>query len=115
MADTRKPDRDHVVPDLAPDESVRAIVRTTDARLVVTDRRIAVADETRVALDVPLTAVRRIQFDIERRRPATFVIVPDEPQHEPQVLAIPPESYQTVGELLAFIGTALYGGDSATG
>ena len=101
---------DHpVIESLAPGETVRALIDAPTARLLVTDRRLAVADQTRIALDVPLEGIRRIQFDIERQRPATFVIVPEHPQHEPQVLAIPLELYDRVAEVIAFIGQALYG------
>jgi hypothetical protein len=87
-----------------PGEIVEQVTETLDAQLVVTDRRIRVASGDRVALDVPFPGVRRIQFDIERRRPATLVIVPDDPQREPQVLAIPRARYEEVTGMLARVG-----------
>jgi hypothetical protein len=89
-------------------EQVRAFIPATTTTIVITDHRIAVTDEERLALDVEISAVRRIQFDIERERPATLVIVPEQPEHVPQVLAIPPEHFPAVGEALAFIGQQLY-------
>lgn len=101
---------DHpVIRSLEPGEAVRALIQAPGASLLVTDRRLAVADKARVALDVPLEGIRRIQFDIERQRPATFVIVPEHPHHEPHVLAITLELYDSVAEVLAFVGRALYG------
>ena len=97
-------DTDTITPQLDPDETVRAHVRALDARIVVTDRRLAVAEQHRLALDVGFDNVRRIQFDIERRRPATLVIVPEHPSYEAQVLSIPPEQYEAVGAALAFVG-----------
>lgn len=38
------------------------------------------------ALDVSIDNLRRVQFDIERERPATLVVVPQQPTDEPQVL-----------------------------
>ena len=93
---------------LEPGETVQAIARAASASLLVTDRRLAVADEDRLALDLPFQGLRRIQFDIERERPATLVIVPEHPANEPQVLAIPPERYEEVTRALAFIGSRLY-------
>ena len=102
-------DGDHpLAPRLRDGETIRAHIPATTTSIVVTDERIAVADEARLALDIEIAAVRRIQFDIERERPATLVIVPEHPHHEPQVLAIPPEHYHAVGEALAYIGQRLY-------
>jgi hypothetical protein len=81
--------------------------RGRDAALAVTDRRVLVAADERLALDVPFEGLRRIQFDIERSRPATMVIVPEERQNEPQVLAIDPDEYESAAQALAIIGRRL--------
>jgi hypothetical protein len=99
---------------LEPNERVHTLIPAAAAHIVVTDRRIAIGTEERLHLDTEIAGVRRIQFDIERDRPATLVIVPDHPTQEPQVIAIPPEQYQSVGEALAFIGVQLYGGQAAS-
>ena len=52
---------------LSPDEPVHVVAEASDASLIVTDRRVAVAQAGRLALDVPFEGLRRIQFDIERR------------------------------------------------
>src|SRR3954447_8331478 len=89
-------------------EELVATARARDAAIVVTNARIAVAaDDGRVAMDLPIEDVRRIQFDIERTRPATLVIVPDESGREPQVLAIPAEQLDAAAQALAFIGKRL--------
>jgi hypothetical protein len=92
---------------LEPDETVEVIADTPTARVVVTDRRLAVANDERIALDIGFAALRRIQFDIERHRPATLVIVPENPRHEPQVLGVPPESYDEITKALAIVGRRL--------
>ena len=68
-----------------------------------------VAQEARVALDIAFSGLRRIQFDVERQRPATLVIVPEHPADEPQVLAIPPERYEAIASALTIIGRQLAG------
>lgn len=58
-------------------EELVASARARDAEIVVTNARIAIAaDDGRVAMDLPIDDVRRIQFDIERTRPATLVTSP---------------------------------------
>jgi hypothetical protein len=98
---------------LHPREQVRWRAVATDAVLAVTDRRLIVAAPTRVALAIPFEGVRRIQFDIERNRPATLVVVPELGHHEPQVLAIPPEQYHAAAEALVALGLALAPMDSS--
>ena len=107
MADSLPPAHP-VVRRLRPDERIRAHIPTGGTEIVITDQRLAIAEEERLALDIEIAALRRIQFDIERDRPATLVIVPDHPSHEPQVLAIPPEQLEAVAGALAYIGRRLY-------
>jgi hypothetical protein len=104
------PDEDiepYVLELLEPDETIRVRARARDAVLAVSDRRLIVAARERLALSVGFHELRRIQFDIERDRPATMVIVPEEAHHEPQVLAIPPEEFRATAEALALIGQQL--------
>jgi hypothetical protein len=99
--------QDHVSRILEPDEAIELVAHARTHRVVVTNRRLAVADDERVALDVPYPALRRIQFDIERDRPATLVIVPQSPRDEPQVLAVPPEDYDDIARALAVVDRRL--------
>ncbi|TME82358.1 MAG: hypothetical protein E6I45_06070 [Chloroflexi bacterium] len=92
---------------LQPDEQLYLKTRAIDAVLAVTDRRLLVADDQRVLLDISYDRLRRVQFDIERSRPATLVIVPESPSDEPQLLAIPPEEYERAARALAVIGERL--------
>jgi hypothetical protein len=97
----------HLLAALQDGEELRLRAVATDALLAVTNRRLVVAGPARIALAVPFAGVRRIQFDIERDRPATLVIVPEEPSDEPQVLAIPAEEYRAAADALVVIGHAL--------
>jgi hypothetical protein len=94
---------------LEPGEQLRLRAAAMDAVLAVTDRRLVVAARERIALAVPFQSVRRIQFDIERDRPATLVIVPEMARDEPQVLSVPPERYAEAAAALVAIGHRLAG------
>jgi hypothetical protein len=87
-----------------PGETVQVQAPAGDALIIVTDRRMAVANAQRLMLDVPIEGLRRIQFDIERRRPATLVIVPEEREYDPQVLAIEPSGFEAVARALVTLG-----------
>jgi hypothetical protein len=107
------PTTPHLTAALEPDEELHVQAMAQDAAIVVTDRRLIVAAGERLALAVPFEGLRRIQFDIERERPATMVIVPESPQFEPQVLAIPPDQYDLVARALALIGRRLAGPEAS--
>ena len=89
------------------DEVIVAHAVLPDVRLAVTDRRLAVVTDYRIALDLPYRKLRRIQFDVERTRPATLVIVPEEASAEPQVLAVPPDTIESVAQAVGAIGLRL--------
>ena len=92
---------------IEPGEAIDFVAETGAAKVLVTDRRVAVSAGDRLTLHVTFDGLRRIQFDIERRRPATLVIVPEDAADEPQVLAVPPERYEEVTQALATIGRRL--------
>jgi hypothetical protein len=95
-------------------ERVDLMAEAGEVHLLLTDRRVVVAAGERVSLDVPFAGLRRVQFDIERKRPATLVIVPEDPRREPQVLAVPPSSYGDVTAALATIGQRLAESEEAS-
>jgi hypothetical protein len=74
---TTQPDDHPLLRDLTLDEVIRVRARAANAEIVVTDRRLAVANDARLLLNVLIDRLRRIQFDIERDRPATLVVVPE--------------------------------------
>lgn len=92
---------------LEPGERIQHATTAGEALLAVTDRRIAVVQRQRTALDVSIDGLRRIQFDIEKARPATLVIVPEHAEHTAQVLSIAPSEYGSVTAALATIGHRL--------
>ena len=92
---------------LQADEEVHVEAAAGDSVVVVTNRRLAIKSTERLALDVPIHNLRRVQFDIERDRPATLVVVPQEPTDEPQVLSVKPDEYEGVAKALAVLGQRL--------
>ncbi len=88
---------------LEPGERVHVRAEATDAVMLVTDRRVAVAMNNRVAMAVPFEGLRRLQFDIDRDTLATLVLVPVRPTDAPQMLVIPPGQYRAVAEAIAMI------------
>ena len=92
---------------LEPGEAVQAAARGTEAILAVSDRRLFIATSERLALSIRIDELRRIQFDIEKSRPATLVVVPEASRDEPQVLAIPPDQIRSTAEALALIAERL--------
>jgi hypothetical protein len=92
---------------LEPDEEIHVQATAGENVVIVTDRRLAIASRERLALDLPIDNLRRIQFDIERDRPATLVVVPQRPFDEPQVLAVRPEEYEAVAQALVVVGQRL--------
>jgi hypothetical protein len=94
---------------LDPDEEIHVEAPAGDQIVIVTSRRLAIGSRERLALDVPIDNLRRIQFDIERDRPATLVVVPERPTDEPQVLTVRPTDYRGVADALVVIGQRLAG------
>lgn len=101
--------RAHVREALEPGEELRLHAPASEATLALTDRRLIVADPSRIALAVPFERLRRIQFDVERDRPATLVIVPEHPRDEAQVLMVRPDQYEAAARAVVAIGLALAG------
>ena len=94
-------------PMVRPDEALLEQATTRGVVLLATDRRMAVVQGDRTALDLPYHRLRRIQFDIERSRPATLVIVPESPLDEPQVISVHPDEYREVADVLVAVGRNL--------
>lgn len=89
-------------------EDIRARATADGHVVTVTDDLLRVGADELVRLDVPIKAVRRIEFDIERERPATLVIVPYAPSDEPQVIMVHPEDYEGVAHALAVLGKKMF-------
>jgi predicted membrane GTPase involved in stress response len=92
---------------LEPNETVHAAARAADAFMAVSDRRLLVVAGERLTLNLPIEDLRRVEFDIEKGRPATVVIVPEAATIEPQVLLIPDDQLEAAAQALAVIAARL--------
>ena len=70
--------------------------------------RLVVASDARLMLDVSFDRLRRIQFDIERARPAALVVVPEWPSDPPQVLSVQPDQYEAMAKVLTYVGVRIH-------
>jgi hypothetical protein len=100
---------DPQIPQLAllDDEELIAHATTVEADIAVTNRRLAILQAERVALAIHIEEVRRIQFDIEKSRPATLVVVPESAAHPPAVLSVPVDQYEPIAQALVVVGRRL--------
>jgi hypothetical protein len=89
------------------EEQIHLFSELEEALVAVTDRRLIVREAERFALDLPIEDIRRIQFDVERGRTATFVVVPHSPSHQPQVLGIPHDQLEPVSRMVCIVGQRL--------
>ena len=92
---------------LQPGEVLETHATADDVVIAVTSHRLVMTDGERTLLDLPFSGLRRIQFDIERGRAATMVVVPDHASHEPQVVAVPIPNLRAAALALAVIGGRL--------
>ena len=88
-------------------QDIRAQASADGHVVVVTDDLLRIGSGDNVQLDVPIEDVRRIQFDIERDRPATLVIVPDAAWRDSQVIMVEPDDYEGVAHAIAVLGSMM--------
>jgi predicted ATPase len=92
---------------LDPEEEIQSRTWAVGALVAITDRRLMVSTHARLALNVAISRIRRIELNIERNRLATLIIVPESPRDDPQVLSIPAEEYEAAIQAVALIGGRL--------
>jgi hypothetical protein len=94
------------LPRSAPDaiESVESQAHADGFLIAVTGQRIIATDDNRPVMDIEFAELRRIQFDIERDRGATLVIVPEHVRNEPRVFSVPLANLNETAVTLALIG-----------
>ncbi len=100
---------DPVAQRLGQGETIRGVVEGIDGRLVLTDKRVFISEYGRVTLDVPIHRLRLVEFDLETQRPASVIIVPEDPRDAPGQLAIRPQQYDEVASVLAQLGPRIEG------
>jgi hypothetical protein len=92
---------------LQPGEVLETQAAADDAVIAVTSQRLILTEGERLVLDIPFSELRRIQFDIERGRRSTVVIVPEHIANEPRVVAVPTSTIREAALALAVIGERL--------
>jgi len=98
---------------LRPGEVLEGRADANGTVIAVTRERLVVAEGDGQVLDIGFDELRRIQFDIERGRPATVVIVPEHISNWPRVVSVPVQSLREAALVLARIGERLNEGDDA--
>jgi hypothetical protein len=89
---------------LRPGEVVEGQAEANGAVIAVTRQRLVVVEGDKTVLDIPFGEVRRIQFDIERGRDATLVIVPDHISNWPRIVSVPVPNLRQTAIVLTRIG-----------
>jgi hypothetical protein len=88
-------------------EEIEVVAEALDATIIVTDRRLVVATPGSLVLDIPFERLRRIEFDVEKGRPAALVVVPEWPGDRSQILSIGSDQYPQVARVLSAVGARL--------
>ena len=89
---------------LKPGEVVESQAEANGAVIAVTRQRLVVVEGEKSVLDIPISELRRIQFDIERGRDATLVIVPEHISNWPRIVSVPVPKLGETAVVLARIG-----------
>ena len=89
---------------LQPGEVVERQALADGFLIAVTSKRIIVTDGDRPVMDISYDELRRIQFDVERDRTATLVMVPEHIRNEPRVFSVPIANLTETALTLALIG-----------
>ena len=77
------------------------------AHVTLADGHLLVQRAGRTILDLPVSRIRRVEFDIEREGPATFIIVPDSRGHDVQFLSVGPDALEAAALLVGRLGQRL--------
>jgi hypothetical protein len=96
---------------LQPGEVVEKQAHADGFLIAVTRQRVIVTDGSRPIMDIAFDQLRRIQFDIERDRDATLVIVPELIRDEPRVFSVPLANLAETAQTLAYIGGRMNGAE----
>jgi hypothetical protein len=89
---------------LRPGEIVERQAYADGFLIAVTSQRVVVTDDQRPVMDIRFDELRRIQFDVERGRDATLVMVPEHIRNEPRVFSVPVANLAETALTLALIG-----------
>ena len=77
------------------------------AHVTLADGHLLIQRGGRTILNVPVSRIRRVEFDIERQGPATFIIVPDSRGHDVQFLSVEADALEAAALLVGRLGQRL--------
>ena len=100
---------------LRPGEVVETQAVVEGSAILVTRERLIVVEGDKTVLDIPFDELRRIQFDIERGRDATLVIVPEHISNWPRIVSVPVGFLRETAAVLARIGERINEGAQKAG
>ena len=89
---------------LRPGEVVETQAVVEGSAIAVTRERLIVVEGDKTVLDIPFDELRRIEFDIERGRDATLVIVPEHISNWPRIVSVPVGYLRETAAVLTRIG-----------
>ena len=117
MSDTSNPaGRSFPLPHiLHPGEVVETQAIVEGSAIAVTKERLILAEGNKTVLDIQFDELRRIQFDIERGRDATLVIVPEHISNWPRIVSVPVAHLRETAAVLARIGERINEATEETG
>jgi len=92
---------------LRPGEVVETQAVVESSTIAVTRERLIVIEGDKTVLDISFDGLRRIQFDIERGRDATLVIVPEHVSNWPRIVSVPVRHLRETAAVLARIGEGI--------
>jgi hypothetical protein len=73
------------------------VLEAEEATVTVQDHHIRIQRTgSHRVIELPMKDVRRIQIDLEERRPAVLVIVPHTAEYEPESLRVPQEQLEAL-------------------
>ena len=82
-------------------------IAVADWALAITSNRLALLEEGRLTLAIPIADLQRIELDIDRNRSGTLIIVPDESIDRPRALTFGRDGFEPVGIVLVALGRRL--------
>ena len=100
---------------LRPGEVVETQAVVEGSAILVTRERLIVVEGDKTVLDIPFDELRRVQFDIERGRDATLVIVPEHISNWPRIVSVPIPNLRETALVLARVGERVNEGFEKTG
>jgi hypothetical protein len=100
---------------LQPGEAIETLAEVDGSVIALTRERLIVVEGDKTVLDIPFAELRRIQFDIERGRDATLVIVPEHISNWPRIVSVPIPNLRETALVLARIGERVNEGVAETG